>query len=88
VNGMFDEIWVRLQGYLASSLGLESESSVLDIDSRIREDLGLSSLKTVELIITLEDHFDISVADDELETLVTLRDVVELIDRKISPTQG
>lgn len=85
---MFDEIWTRLQGYLASSLGLEPEPSALDIDSRIREDLGLSSLKTVELIITLEDHYDISVADDELETLVTLRDVVELIDRKISPTQG
>ncbi len=85
---MFDEIWARLQGYLASSLGLEPEPSALDIDSRIREDLGLSSLKTVELIITLEDHYDISVADDELETLVTLRNVVELIDGKISPTPG
>lgn len=85
---MFEEIWARLQGCLASSLGFESEPSALDIDSRIREDLGLSSLKTVELMITLEDHYDISVADDELETLVTLRDVVELIDRKISPTRG
>lgn len=85
---MFDEIWDRLQENLASSLGLEPESSILDIDSRIREDLGLSSLKTVELVITLEDHYDISIADDELEKLVTLRDVVELIDCKISPAQG
>jgi acyl carrier protein len=85
---MFQEIWARLQSHLASSLGLESESSTLDLDSRIREDLGLSSLKTVELIITLEDQYDISIADDELTTLVTLRDVVELIDRKTSPPRG
>jgi len=85
---MFDEIWARLQGQLASSLGLEPESSILDVESRIREDLGLSSLKTVELIIALEDQYDISIEDDELATLVTLRDVVELIDGKISPTRG
>jgi acyl carrier protein len=85
---MFDEIWARLQEHLMSSPGHEPESSTLDIDSRIREDLGLSSLKTVELVITLEDHYDISIADDELEKLLTLRDVVELIDRKISPAQG
>jgi acyl carrier protein len=85
---MFQEIWVRLQSHLASSLGLEPESTTLDLDSRIRDDLGLSSLKTVELIITLEDQYDISIADDELMTLVTLRDVVELIDRKTSSPQG
>jgi acyl carrier protein len=85
---MFEEIWARLQSDLASSLGLESESSTLDLDSRIREDLGLSSLKTVELVITLEDQYDISIADDELATLVTLRDVVELIDRKTSSPRG
>ncbi len=85
---MFQEIWARLQSDLASSLGLESESSTLDLDSRIREDLGLSSLKTVELIITLEDQYDISIADDELTTLVTLRDVVELIDHKTSSPRG
>lgn len=85
---MFEEIWARLRSDLESSLGLEFESSTLGVDSRIREDLGLSSLKTVELIITLEDRYDISIADDDLATLVTLRDVVELIERKTSPQRG
>ena len=85
---MFDEVWAQLRGRLVSSLGLDPDTTAVTLDSRIREDLGLSSLKTVDLIISLEDSYDIAITDDELATLATLRDVVELVVRKSSAGRG
>ena len=85
---MFDEVWAGLRDRLVTSLGLDPDTSAVTLDSRIREDLGLSSLKTVDLVISLEDEYDIDIADEELAAVATLRDVVELVVRKTSPDRA
>lgn len=49
-------------------------------------DLGADSLDVVELIMTVEEEFRIEIADDEADKVSTVRDVVELVDRKVSAT--
>jgi acyl carrier protein len=51
-------------------------------DSKFVEDLGADSLDVVELVMALEEKFDIEIPDDEAEKIQTLNDVVAYIESK------
>ncbi|MDO9266283.1 MAG: acyl carrier protein [Sulfurimonas sp.] len=51
-------------------------------DSKFVEDLGADSLDVVELVMALEEKFDIEIPDDEAEKIQTVRDVVNYIESK------
>ena len=46
------------------------------------EDLGADSLDVVEMLMTLEDEFNVTVSDDEAVNLKTVQQIVDLIDAK------
>jgi acyl carrier protein len=52
-------------------------------DARLIEDLAVDSLDAVELSLTLEEQFSLSVEDYEIEQLQTVSDVIELIQKKL-----
>jgi acyl carrier protein len=54
----------------------------LTLDSRLKEDLMLDSLTTLELILDLEGEFDIQIHNKELEKIKTFNDVVLIIEAK------
>jgi acyl carrier protein len=54
----------------------------LTMESRIKEDLLLDSMTTLELILDLEGEFDIQIHTRELEKLKTFGDVVAIIESK------
>lgn len=49
-------------------------------DANIIEDLGADSLDIVELLMSFEDEFKVSIPDDKLDDLKTLPQIVKLID--------
>ena len=49
-------------------------------DANIIDDLGADSLDVVELLMSLEDEFKVSIPDEKLEELKTLPQIVALID--------
>lgn len=51
-------------------------------DARFVEDLGADSLDVVELVMALEEKFDIEIPDDEAEKIKTVKDVVNYIESK------
>ncbi len=51
-------------------------------DSKFVEDLGADSLDVVELVMALEEKFDIEIPDDEAEKIQTVQDVVNYIQSK------
>lgn len=51
-------------------------------DARFVEDLGADSLDVVELVMALEEKFDIEIPDDEAEKIKTVKDVVSYIESK------
>lgn len=81
---MEKDIWPAVRKEMLDWLGSTFDSTEFDLDTRIREDLGLSSLKTVDLIVRFEDVFDISISDDDLSSLKTIGDVVEVIRRRMA----
>lgn len=51
--------------------------------ARFGDDLDADSLDLVELIMALEDRFDITIPEDDLETVVTVGDAVRLVEVKL-----
>jgi acyl carrier protein len=45
------------------------------------DDLGADSLDQVELIMAMEEEFDISISDEEAEKIITVRDAIEYIEQ-------
>ena len=50
------------------------------VNAKFVEDLGADSLDVVELVMALEEKFDIEIPDDEAEKIQTVKDVVDYIE--------
>jgi acyl carrier protein len=65
---------------VAEQLGVPKEEVTLE--SSIIEDLKADSLDVVELVMELEDEFDITIPDDDYEKLRTVGDAIRYIESK------
>ena len=70
-----------IQHILAAS---DEEVSAADVrpETSLRDDLDLSSMQALTLVMDLEDEFGITVEDEELDGLRTVGDVLTLLDAK------
>ena len=71
----------QVKGIIAEQLGVELDSVVPG--ASFTEDLGADSLDAVELIMAIEEAFDIEIPDEEAETMTTPADCVTAIKAKI-----
>jgi len=53
-------------------------------EAKFIDDLGADSLDLVELIMAMEDHFGLEIADEELAQISTIKDVIDYITSKQS----
>lgn len=80
-----DEIYRCLAEIVAEVAEIPASSVTLEAD--IADDLGVSSLLMVEIIISAEDKFNVEIPDDALKDLRTVRDVVSYVQRaKVTAT--
>jgi acyl carrier protein len=77
-----DEIFATVTKLAVDVLGVEPEAVVEQ--ARFNEDLDADSLDLVELVMALEEQFDISVPEDELEGVLTVGQAVSLVSDKLS----
>ena len=63
---------------LAEQLNIDPKT--IKPTSKIVEDLGADSLDMIEMLMSLEDEFGISVPDDQVASLKTVKDIVTFID--------
>ncbi|MCZ0703396.1 acyl carrier protein [Natronobacillus azotifigens] len=59
---------------------LDVEEEKVTMDASFKEDLEADSLDVVELVMELEDEFDMEIADEEAEKIETVGDAVTYID--------
>ena len=67
----------RIKEIVAEQLGVE-ESQVSN-ESSFMDDLGADSLDTVELVMALEEEFDIEISDENAEKIQTVQDAIDYI---------
>lgn len=70
-------IFEKVKAIIADQLGVEEEE--VTMESAFIEDLGADSLDIVELIMALEEEFEIEVPDEDAEKLLTVASAVEYI---------
>ena len=78
---MTEDTAERVKKIVAKHLGVD-EAKVVETASFI-DDLGADSLDTVELVMALEEEFNISVPDDKAEELKTVAQIAAFIDSQI-----
>ncbi|MGN0788188.1 MAG: acyl carrier protein [Candidatus Onthoplasma sp.] len=64
---------------IAEKLGKKPEE--LKPEQKLVEDLGADSLDLVELVMTFEDEFGISLPDEDVDKLKTIKDIVDYISK-------
>ena len=73
---MFEQV----KDALVESLNIDGEG--ITLESRLKEDLEIDSLAAVELSLDLGTECDVEISDEELAALVTVEDIVKLIESK------
>ncbi len=68
----------RLIEIIAQQLGVEKAS--VTPDASFMEDLGADSLDTVELVMALEEEFDLEIPDSEAEKIQNVQDALKYLD--------
>ena len=72
---------VVVKGIIVEQLGVDEEE--VTPDASFVDDLGADSLDVVELVMTLEDAFDIEVPDDAVEEMRTIGDVQRFVEARV-----
>ena len=69
----------KVKKIVAKSLGVD-ESTITKASS-FQEDLGADSLDLMDMVMALEDEYNVEIPTDDLEQLVTVGDVVKYIEK-------
>ncbi len=76
------DIEAKLVDLLVDELGLERDD--ITMEARFEEDLDVDSLGVVELLMALEDNFDVKIPDEEAETITTVGEAAEMVSQKLN----
>ena len=76
-----EEVLEKVKGIIVEQLGV-AENAVT-MEASFIDDLGADSLDIVELVMALEEEFDIEIPDGDAEKVVTVEDVVEYIKENV-----
>ncbi|MBO4693870.1 MAG: acyl carrier protein [Clostridia bacterium] len=63
---------------------LEVKPELITMETDIAEDLGADSLDVVELLMSIEDEFDVEIPDEKIESLKTVGSVVDYIQENMN----
>jgi len=75
------ELFEQIKSVVSEQLGIKTED--IKEESSFKDDLGADSLDLVELVMTLEENFDIEIPDEDAEKLRKISDVIKYIEKKL-----
>jgi acyl carrier protein len=74
-------VFEKVKAILCEQLDVEEEK--VTQEASIVDDLGADSLDVVDLIMSLEEEFDVEIPDEDVEAMKTVGDIVKYIEAKI-----
>nr|YP_009399948.1 acyl carrier protein [Tolypiocladia glomerulata]ARW69767.1 acyl carrier protein [Tolypiocladia glomerulata] len=76
------KIFETVRNIVAQQLGVEKK--LVTLEANFANDLGADSLDTVELVMAIEEEFDIEIPDEDAEKIATLNQAVKFIEQAVS----
>lgn len=68
----------KIKEMLVEKLGIAEDK--ITLESEIVKDLGADSLDLVEMLLSLEENFGITISDEQTESIKTVKDIVDIIE--------
>ncbi|MBP1536871.1 MAG: acyl carrier protein [Ruminococcus sp.] len=62
---------------------LDADENEVTMEANIQDDLGADSLDVVDLVMSIEENFDIEIPDEDVENIKTVGDIVKYIEAKV-----
>ena len=69
----------KIKQIMVDTLSCDEEK--ITLDASIADDLSIDSLDAVELVMALEEAFDIKIPDEELTNMETVKDIVACVEK-------
>jgi acyl carrier protein len=83
-NPVMSTVEQQVKAIVAEQLGVKQEQVTLD--ASFVDDLGADSLDTVELVMALEEEFEIEIPDEDAEKITTVKQAVDYINERRAKT--
>ncbi len=74
------DVFEKVKKLIAEQFDVEENN--ISEDSSITDDLGADSLDVVDLVMAIQDEFNIEIPEDEVENIKTVGDIVKYIEDK------
>lgn len=71
----------KIVDIITNQLGVEREA--VTAEAHVIDDLGADSLDVVELVMALEEAFDVEIPDDDAEKIRTVKDIFDYLDQAV-----
>ena len=81
-------IWNKLAAHLAEASDKQCDPREVRRETSLQDDLGLSSLMVINLVLELEQKFGITVREEDFKNVLTAGDIKDLIDAKLVTGTG
>lgn len=78
---MAKNVEAEVKEIITQKLGVKEEKVVPQAD--LIEDLGADSLDAIEIIMAIEDEFDIEIPDEDAEKIHTVKDAVKYVEERV-----
>lgn len=75
------EIFEKVRSLISEQLDVEEDKITLETTF---EDIDADSLDVVELVMALEEEFNLEIADEEVEKIKTVGDIINYIEKQVS----
>jgi len=80
-----EDIIKKVKEITSEQLGVDE--SQITPEAKFVDDLGADSLDTVELVMALEEEFDLEISDEEAEKLTTVQKVIDYIEDRLEKSE-
>ena len=71
----------KIKEFIVDQLGVDPED--IQMDTNLMKDLEADSLDAVEIIMAIEDEYDIEIPDEDAEKFQTIRDIVTYVENEV-----
>ncbi len=72
------ELFEKVRGIIASNINISEDN--IEPKTSFQDDLELDSLDIMDLLMVLEEEFDLQIPDEQLQSMKTVGDIVEFIE--------
>lgn len=81
-----NELSLSIENRVINILAAEGNAGEheITIQSDLRNDIGLESIDTINIMFELEDEFNIEISDQDMENVKTVGDIVTFVQNKVS----